>query len=217
MVNDKRCYILVYVDDLIIASEEEEIITLISKTLARNFEIVSLGEVRNYVGIEVERDSFGDFHISQQKYIADIIMSAGLYDSKSSKIPIDVGYFKQDTEAKPLADNSNINAEAEFVALSEASQEAIWLQRLLRDLGEDVHTVQLYEDNQSCLKMIQSEKFSNRTKHIDTKYNFVKDLNTTGAIKYVYCPSEQMVADLLTKPVARIRVEQLRRLSGLEN
>lgn len=108
-------------------------------------------------------------------------------------------------------------AEAEFVALSEASQEAIWLQRLLRDLGENVPTVQLNEDNQSCLKMLQSEKFSNRTKHIDTRYNFAKDLYQTGVIKYVYCPSEVMVADLLTKPVARIRVEQLRRLSGLED
>uniref|UniRef100_A0A1Y1NIJ3 Reverse transcriptase Ty1/copia-type domain-containing protein n=1 Tax=Photinus pyralis TaxID=7054 RepID=A0A1Y1NIJ3_PHOPY len=325
-VNGKRCYILVYVDDLIIASEEEKLITLAGRILERNFEIVSLGEVRNYVGIEVERDNAGDFHISQRKYITDIVKSAGLEDAKSSPIPIDVGYFKPNTEDKPLPDNTeyqklvgkllfvavnsrpdiaapvsilsrklsnptqrdwnelrrivrylkgSINlklrlsnrgddsglvgyadadwaecrndrksnsgflfkfcggtiswacrkqtcvslstAEAEFVALSEASQEAIWIQRLLHDLDEDVQNIQLNEDNQSCLKMLHTEKFSNRTKHIDTKYNFVKDLYQSGVIQFMYCPSEIMAADLLTKPVARVRVQQLRRLNGLED
>lgn len=60
-------------------------------------------------------------------------------------------------------------AEAEFGALSEASQETIWLQRLLHDLEESVPTGQLNEDYQFCLKMQQSEKFSSRTKHIDTR------------------------------------------------
>ncbi|KXJ76174.1 hypothetical protein RP20_CCG010184 [Aedes albopictus] len=106
VVKGKRCYVLVYVDDLIIASEDERIIESVSQTLARNFEVVCLGELRNYVGIEVERDSAGDFHISQRRYIADIVKSAGLQDAKSSAIPIDVGYFKPDTEDKPLSDNS---------------------------------------------------------------------------------------------------------------
>lgn len=63
-------------------------------------------------------------------------------------------------------------AEAEFVALSEASQEALWLKRLLTDLGENLPNVTMNEDNQSCLKMLDSEKFSNRTKHIATRFHF---------------------------------------------
>ena len=94
----------------------------------------------------------------------------------------------------PLCNASN----TEYVALSEASQEAIWLQRLLEDLDENV-SITINEDNQFCLKLIESDKFSNKTKHIDTKYNFVKDLQRVGTIKYVYCPSESMIAVLLTQ------------------
>lgn len=107
-------------------------------------------------------------------------------------------------------------AEAEFVALAEASQEAIWLKRLLVDLGETVTLVLMNDDNQSCLRMLDCDKFSNRTKHIDTKYYFTKDLKLTGVIKYQYCPSEVMRADLLTKPLARIRLGVLRKLCGLD-
>lgn len=59
-------------------------------------------------------------------------------------------------------------AEAEFIALTEATQEVLWLKRLLEDLDED-GAVTINEDNQSCLKMLDKEKFSNRTKHIATK------------------------------------------------
>lgn len=106
-------------------------------------------------------------------------------------------------------------AEAEFVALAEASQEALWLRRLLDDLGEDT-TVMIGEDNQSCLKMLDSEKFSNRTKHVATKFHFIRDLRQSKEIFYQYCPTEQMVADLLTKPLSRIKIEALRFSSGLE-
>ncbi|KXJ81858.1 hypothetical protein RP20_CCG017423 [Aedes albopictus] len=73
----------------------------------------------------------------------------------------------------------------------------------------------MFEDNQSCLHMLDSEKYSNRTKHIDTRYHFTKDLQQTGIVKFIYCPTEKMLADLLTKPVPRVRIEALRQLCGL--
>lgn len=94
------------------------------------------------------------------------------------------------------------STEAEFIALSDACQEAIWLQRLLGDLHQNIAlpTV-INEDNQSCLKIVKEEKFSNRTKHIDTKLHFVKDHIDNGFIKCNYCPTEEMIADLFTKPL----------------
>lgn len=76
------------------------------------------------------------------------------------------------------------STEAEFIALSEACQEMSWLRRLLQDMHHEiVQPTILYEDNQSCLKLIKEENFSNRTKHIDTKYHFVKDYIDKGIIK----------------------------------
>ena len=74
----------------------------------------------------------------------------------------------------------------------------------------------MFEDNQSCLKILDSEKFSNRTKYIAAKFYYAKVLKAKGDVSYEYCPSEKMAADLLTKPLLRIRLEVLRKLCGLE-
>ena len=101
--------------------------------------------------------------------------------------------------------------EAEFIALSDTCQETIWLRRLLEDMYEEsTNPTLIYEDNQSCIKIIEKEKFSNRTKHIDTKVHFVKDHIEKGHISYKFCPKEEMTADLFTKPLAPTRYAKLR-------
>ena len=105
-------------------------------------------------------------------------------------------------------------AEVEFVAISEGIQQALWLKLLLEELN-DVQEVIIHEDNQSCLKILSGEKLSNRTKHIATRYHFTKDLIKKGQISCVYCSTEEMIADLLTKPLARIRIQKLVSLIGL--
>lgn len=315
---------LVYVDDLIVASEDVNISDCLVQALSKSLDISSLGNIQYYLGIEVERDEAGDFYIIQKKYINEVIESCGLDKAKESQIPLDTGYGKQLVKEELLPDNkkyqklvgqllyiaintrpdisasvsilsqkvskpsmndwnelkrivrylkgtinlklrlSNCNeetglcgyadanwaecridrksnsgylfkfcggtiswscrkqtcvalstAEAEFIALSDAGQEAIWLRRLLKDLGQESFEAIIYEDNQSCLQMLDSEKFSNRTKHIDTKYHFAKNLSNSGDIQFMYCSSENMIADLLTKPVSRVRIEILRKLCGL--
>ncbi|KAG5895222.1 hypothetical protein JTB14_035394 [Gonioctena quinquepunctata] len=94
------------------------------------------------------------------------------------------------------------STEAEFISLSEASQQAIYLKGLLQDFQQDVTTTVMFEDNQSCLKLLDNEIISDRTKHIETKYNFVKNLKLTNKITFQYCPSHSILADFLTKPLA---------------
>ena len=108
------------------------------------------------------------------------------------------------------------STEAEYIALAEASQEGIWLQRLLQDFGRKQDTpVQIKEDNQSCLKLADNKKFSNRTKHIATKYHYVKDMKEKGLIGYTYCPTEKMLADMLTKPLYHVKLLTSRKECGL--
>lgn len=62
------------------------------------------------------------------------------------------------------------STEAVFVALSEACQEVCWLRRLLEDMEQNLNSpTVMHEDSQSCLKCIEEQKISNRTKHIDTR------------------------------------------------
>ena len=92
-------------------------------------------------------------------------------------------------------------AEAEYIALSAATQEAIWLQHLTRDLLiEGSQKTKIFEDNQSAICLSKTQSVHGRTKHIvDIKYHYVRDMVETGNIQLEYCASENMIADILTK------------------
>lgn len=89
------------------------------------------------------------------------------------------------------------STEAEFIALSEACKEVVWIQRVLIDLNWQQQRTIIYEDNQSVLKMIIDEKLSNRSKHIDTKFHFVKDYVEKKKVIIEYCPTEEMLTDIV--------------------
>ena len=92
------------------------------------------------------------------------------------------------------------NAEAEYVALSSAAQESIWLRRLT---GSPLKTATIiYEDNQSAIAMTKNPQFHGRAEHIDIKYHFIREEVNAGHIKLKYCPTDEMTADMFTKPLS---------------
>lgn len=323
------CHLLIFVDDIILAAKTIQDIETMKSFIASKFEIQDLGEVKQYLGLEVTKSTDGVYSICQSKYIRSVTVDFGLSDAKESSIPMrtdygstnDEGLLLSNTEYQKLigcllfisintrpdisaaisilaqrvsqprqedwnelkrvvkylkgtinaklvlgrseistqdgllcgyADASfadkNINrrsisgnvffvngalvswssrkqscvalssTEAEFVALSEACQEACWLRRLLEDMEQNIDgpTV-LFEDNQSCLKFIAEQRTSNRTKHIDTREHFVKDYVDRKVVLCTYCPTERMLADLLTKPLGPARHKLLRKMCGLDD
>ena len=67
-------------------------------------------------------------------------------------------------------------AEAEYIALGSATQEAIWLNQLLTDLRIDTkESIEILEDNQSAIAMAKNSTGRRRTKHIDIKHHFIKE------------------------------------------
>ena len=69
-----------------------------------------------------------------------------------------------------------LTTEAEYVALCMATQEAIWLRRLLADIGEPPEgPKEIYEDNQGAISMAKNPVGHARTKHIDIRYHFVRE------------------------------------------
>ena len=91
-------------------------------------------------------------------------------------------------------------AEAEYVALSMATHEAVWLRRLLTDVGESPKSpTVIHEDNQGAIVMAKNPVGHARTKHIYIRYHFTREALQTGAIVLKYIPSDEMIADILTK------------------
>lgn len=98
------------------------------------------------------------------------------------------------------------------MALSEACRELLWLLKLMTDIGEkSTGPVVVREDNQSCISMLNNDWSSRKSKHIDTRYNFVRDLVAKRVVAVEYCPTGQMVADILTKPLPRVKLGVLRK------
>ena len=101
-------------------------------------------------------------------------------------------------------------AEAAYVALSAATQEVIWLRRLLTDVGvpPEGPTV-IHEDNQGAIAMAKNPVGHARTKHIVIRYHFVREGVQNGAIDLKYIVTDEMIADMLTKPLPKHRFEKL--------
>jgi hypothetical protein len=101
--------------------------------------------------------------------------------------------------------------EAELYAEASAMQEVLWLRGLLKELelasGE---AATIYGDNQSAIATSKNGIRSERTKHVDIKYQFVTDLVDSGKVKLQWIPTQQQHADILTKALAASVFQGLR-------
>ena len=88
------------------------------------------------------------------------------------------------------------------MAASDAAKEAIWLQDMLQELKlKDNKPTKIYQDNQGAIFLEKNNTNKARTKHIDVRYHFIREKVQAGRITIHYCPTEQMMADILTKPL----------------
>ena len=75
-------------------------------------------------------------------------------------------------------------AEAEYIAACAACKEAIWLRKLLADLsGHQIDVTVIFCDNQSYVKLSENPVFHDRSKHIDMKYHYIRDIVQMGVVK----------------------------------
>ena len=98
-------------------------------------------------------------------------------------------------------------AKAEYVVATHASKEAIWLRRLIGDLLLEFNSsTTLLCNNQSAVQLTHSDNYHARTKHIDIRYHFICDVIKRREIELVYCLTDNMTTDILTKALPRFKV-----------
>jgi len=104
------------------------------------------------------------------------------------------------------------STEAEYIAAAHATKEVVWLRRLLTELGLDLHSSTiLHVDNQSAIAIARNPEFHDRTKHIEVRHHFLRHKVEDKEIHLEYTPTEDQVADVLTKGIVR---EKHERFSG---
>ena len=135
---------------------------------------------------------------------------------KSTSYTFFVGSSLISWSSKKQATVAKSSTEAEYVALSGATQEAIWLRRLLNDLRcATDHPTIINEDNQGAIELSKNPKHHNRVKHIDIAYHFARERVESGEIEIIYCPTDSMIAYVMTKGLPRFKFEKFRSLMGV--
>ncbi|KAH9717374.1 hypothetical protein KPL71_021787 [Citrus sinensis] len=89
--------------------------------------------------------------------------------------------------------------EAEYMAITEVVKEAIWLQGLLENLGLAQEHINVYCDNQSAIHLTKNQVYHVRTKHIDVRFHFVREIVNEGKILLQKIKTADNPADMLTK------------------
>jgi hypothetical protein len=103
--------------------------------------------------------------------------------------------------------------EAELMAACAATQEAVHLRQLLKDLTfVQSDPTRLKVDNQGTIALAENGMMNKRSKHIDVRFHFIQERIASEEIKLEYVPSKEQLADLLTKPKNKIATEYLRGL-----
>ena len=110
------------------------------------------------------------------------------------------------------------STEAEYMALSEAIQEAVWLKAFMSELGEEVSdgALPVFEDNQGAIALAKNPEFHKRTKHIDIRYHFVREKVEEGQVVLKYCHTKDMLAEIMTKPITVAQFDTLRTKLGIQ-
>jgi hypothetical protein len=107
---------------------------------------------------------------------------------------------------------------AEYMASTQATKEAIWMTKLIKELGymKEKKAMVIRCDNQGVISLTKNPMQHARTKHIDVQHHFVRKRVENGEIPFEYCSIEDMVADVLTKALPKERHNKLITIFELE-
>ncbi|HEV7736915.1 MAG TPA: reverse transcriptase domain-containing protein [Chlamydiales bacterium] len=102
--------------------------------------------------------------------------------------------------------------EAEYIALTHAAKELIWIRRLLRELNISIlKPLNLYCDNLSVISLAQDNTYNPRTKHINIAYHFTRQVLRDETATLTHVPSKQNPTDIFTKSLDRSQTIELKK------
>ncbi|CAJ2663476.1 unnamed protein product [Trifolium pratense] len=106
--------------------------------------------------------------------------------------------------------------EAEFIAAANCACQAIWLSRLIAHISSDMNEcITIFCDNSSSIKLSRNPVMHGRSKHIDVRFHFLRDLTKDGKIQLQHCSSFEQIGDIMTKALSLDNFCRIRELLGL--
>ncbi|KAG8485343.1 hypothetical protein CXB51_021504 [Gossypium anomalum] len=282
-------YLLLYVDDMLIAAKDKGEIRKVKAQLSEEFEMKDLGPAKKILGMEILRDrKTSKLYLSQKGYIEKLLCKFNMRSAKPVSTPL-AAHFRLSSALSPQSDDeieymSHVpyssavgslmyamvcsrpdlsyavsafgrtedgvigyvdadfagdldrrrsltgyvftiggcaiswkatlqttvalsTTEAEYMAITEACKEAIWLKGLFSELNEDLQISTVFCDSQSAIFLTKDQMFHERTKHIDVRYHFVRDIIARGDIVVSKISTHENPADMMTKSLPITKFE----------
>jgi hypothetical protein len=98
------------------------------------------------------------------------------------------------------------STKAEYMSLTQATKEALWLRKLLGDLGyHQLVATPLYCDNQSAIALSQNPRYHTRMKQIEVQHHHIREIVAKGEVSMIYCATKNMEVDIMTKSLPKIK------------
>jgi len=117
--------------------------------------------------------------------------------------------------SKKRASISLSTVEAEYIATGSCCTQLLWMKTLLCDYGFTQDTMITNCDNTSAINISKNLVQHSRTKHIDIRHHFLRELMESEVVSLSFIPTENQLADILTKPLDGITFESLRKAIGV--
>jgi hypothetical protein len=108
------------------------------------------------------------------------------------------------------------STEAEYMALSDCSRQVVWMHTLLGELGYQMGPIPICGDNQGSIFIASNPVTEKRSKHIDIRYHYIREVIERGFAEVYFINGEDNPADLLTKNLGRVKFQKFRAVLGLE-
>eukprot|EP00253_Pinus_taeda_P011119 PITA_11119 len=164
---------------MLIASKSMEEINRLKAQLSRMIDMKDLGAAKHILGMEIHRDKKNG---SVCGYVDDDY-TRDLDKRRSTTgyvFTLASGAISWMSKLQETVAMSTI--EAEYIATSDASKEAIWLKGLLDEIGRMQEKVNVLCDSQSAIHLATNPAYHNRTKHIDVRYHFLRHVIDGGKV-----------------------------------
>ncbi|CAI7933633.1 unnamed protein product [Closterium sp. NIES-54] len=219
--------VLVYVDDLVFATNDTEALALVKAELQERHTCTDLGELRSYLGLQITRDrARRTITLTKSHMVHQVLHRFAFQFSSPQPTPLSTGHslsappldesvepsvhrawgscledrvlwYSQDT---PTFLGPTTSCEAEIYAGAMAAQELRWLTYLLTNLGERPRSPPvLYVDNKAMLALCHAQRLEHRTKHIALPYFLARELQQRRQLRLSYVALLANTADVFTK------------------
>src|SRR4030066_1580538 len=110
---------------------------------------------------------------------------------------------------------SLFTAEAEYIATGSSCSQLIWMKQMLKEYNVEQDVLTMYCDNLSAINISKNLVLHSRTKHIDIRHHFIRDLVEDNIVTLEHVVTEKQLADIFTKALDATTFETLRSVLGI--